>query len=225
MDLDGESYWYDIKPDDRNLKSLRVSMELKIDEGKVVGLLDETSLGYESYFKREKISGLSEDEYLEEVEGNMDGFLVESYELDENQSDKKKLVERFSFEIENLENTATLYFNPFIARFFKENPFKVQQRYYPVDFGFLRSYKYAANIKVPEGYKVKELPEPMNLSLPENSGVLRMACNESQGLVYVLFDLQLRSTQYTSSGYAYVKEFFEKAVLAQNQSYVVFEKN
>ncbi|MBO0322712.1 DUF3857 domain-containing protein [Muricauda sp. CAU 1633] len=225
MDLDGESYWYDIKPVDRNVKSVRISMDLNLEEGKITGILDETSMGYESFFKREKINALSEEEYLDEVENGLDDFYVEAYEVDQDQSDDQKLVERFSFEIQNFEHKETIYFDPFITRFFPENPFKVEKRYYPVDFGFLRNYKYAANIKVPEGYSVKELPESISLGLPENSGILRLVCNESQGEVFVLFDLQLRSTQYTSSGYAYVKEFFEKAVLAQNQSFVVLEKN
>jgi hypothetical protein len=83
---------------------------------------------------------------------------------------------------------------------------------------------YYAKIKVPEGYKVKEIPKPINLGLPENSGVMRFNCSESQGQVMVQFSLQLRSTQYTSAGYAYVKEFFENAVTTQNNSYLVLEK-
>ena len=36
--------------------------------------------------------------------------------------------------------------------------------------------------------------------------------------------LQLKSTHYTSEGYAYIRKFFEDAVTLQNKSYIVLEK-
>jgi len=45
-----------------------------------------------------------------------------------------------------------------------------------------------------------------------------------QDNVMVVFSIQLKSTQYTSEGYHYVKEFFANAVEGQNQSYLVLEK-
>ncbi|SFB90449.1 protein of unknown function [Flagellimonas taeanensis] len=225
MDLEEESYWYDIVPIEPNMKTVRIEMSLDPENSLVSGNFQEITTGYEALFKRDRLASLSEDEYLDKIEDSSNGdIFIKSYELDSLQSDDRKLVEHFSFEMEGLDQNKNLFFNTFLVRFFESNPFMSETRNYPVDFGYLRSYMYYAKIKVPEGYKVKEIPKPINLGLPENSGIMRFNCSESQGQVMVQFSLQLRSTQYTSAGYAYVKEFFENAVTTQNNSYLVLEK-
>lgn len=225
MDLDGDSYWFEIEPENLNGRAVRVQMDLDFENGNGKGEIDEISTGYEAYLKRNRLTELSEDDYLKKIEeGTIEDFYIESYKVDMENSNELKLVEHFSFATDNLKGKQTMYVNPFIIQFFKSNPFKTDSRNYPIDFGYLRSYKYFANFKVPSGYRLKELPESINIGLPDNSGILRFNCGESEGMVMIQFALQLKSTQYTSEGYAYVKTFFEKAVEAQNQSYMVFEK-
>lgn len=225
MELDGASYWYDIVPEKSNTRAVRLQVKLDLENGLASGVCDEISKGYDAYFKRNRLASLSSEEYLEEIEkGNSDGFFVNDYEIVEEQSDEKNLVERYSFELEGVEPSGTIYFNPFIIRYFKNNPFKAETRSYPVDFGYLRKFNYMAKIEVPEGYKIKEIPAPVNLALPDGSGVLRFNTTEIQGDVMVIFSLQLKSTQYNNAGYSYIKKFFSNAVASQNQSYVVLEK-
>ncbi|GLU42564.1 hypothetical protein Musp01_01880 [Muricauda sp. NBRC 101325] len=225
MDLDGESYWFDIVPENKNRRAIQIEMSLDLENGLVTGNFDEITTGYEVLFKKNQLASLTTDEYLDELEESATGdFSIENYELNDEESDDSKLVEHFEFEMDGVESGATIYFNPFAIKFFKTNPFIAEQRFYPVDFGYLRSYMYYANIEVPEGYKIKELPETLILSLPENSGMLRFNCSESQGKVMVQYSLQLKAPHYTSEGYGFVKKFFENAVNAQNNSYLVLEK-
>ncbi|KAB7529364.1 DUF3857 domain-containing protein [Flagellimonas olearia] len=223
MDLDGESYWYDILPEKNNSRSIQVKTELK--DGKAVGTLDDITMGYEAFFKRDQVAKTSEEKYLGEMERELDDdFVIQTYETNSEKSDERTLVEHFEFELRNINMDATVFLNPFLVRFFAANPFKSEQRYYPIDFGFLRNYRYMANIKIPEGYRVKEFPEVVNLALPDQSALLRFECKEYQGVINVYFNFKLNSTQYNSEGYAYIKKFFERAVNVQNQSYLVLEK-
>ncbi|MDC6365825.1 MULTISPECIES: DUF3857 domain-containing protein [Flavobacteriaceae] len=225
MDLDGESYWYKITPEKQNSVTVRLSLDLKNETA--IGNFDEVSIGYDGLFKKNEISSATEEEYLTAIENEIDDdFLIVSYKLDKELSDEKKVVEHFGFKLEDFDFDQTVYLNPFLVRFFKSNPFKVEKRYYPIDFGYLRSYRYMASIKIPENYKVKELPKPMHMALPEKSGMLRFECKEleGQGVITVFFDLRLLATQYTSEGYGYVKEFFENVVTIQNKNYLVLEK-
>lgn len=225
MDLDGDSYWYDIVAERENGIVVRAKMELDPENGMVLGEFDKALQGYDAYFKRSHIASLSEEEYLDEIEKeSRDGFYIKSYEKIEEKSAEKNLVERFTFEVEGLEASSNIFFNPFLVKYFSTNPFKAETRNYPVDFGYLRKFYYMANIKVPDGYRIKELPKPINLALPDGSGVLRYNTTNMEDNVMVVFSIQLKSTQYTSEGYHYVKEFFANAVEGQNQSYLVLEK-
>jgi hypothetical protein len=44
-----------------------------------------------------------------------------------------------------------------------QNPFKQENREYPIDFDFLMD-KYV-NITIPDGYTVEQVPEPLNVSI------------------------------------------------------------
>ncbi|MDC6361331.1 MULTISPECIES: DUF3857 and transglutaminase domain-containing protein [Flavobacteriaceae] len=223
MDLDGDSYWYDILPEKNSSRSIQVKAELMDD--RVVGIMDDITMGHEAFSKRNEIASTSEEEYLGKIEKEMDDdFVIHTYEADNEKSDEKALVERFGFELENVKMDNTVFFNPFLVRFFGKNPFKSEKRYYPIDFGFLRNYRYMAKLKIPEGYKIKQLPEALNLALPDRSGLLRFECKDYQDVINVYFTFKLNSTQYNSQGYAYIKKFFEMAVNVQNQSYLVLEK-
>ncbi|MBA4746185.1 MAG: DUF3857 domain-containing protein [Muricauda sp.] len=225
MDLDGESYWFDIEAPKGNSKEVMLRLNLNFEEGTAKGNFDEISRGYEAYFKNNHLASISNQEYLDEVENSTNGdFYINEYNIDEDKSNENMLMEHFTFELENLNTSKNIYFNPFLIRFFQTNPFKSSERNYPVDFGYWRNYKYMANIKIPEGYRIKDLPENNNIALPGGSGVLRFNCSTSQDNIIVFFNLQLRSTQYKSEGYAFVKELFEQAVTSINQSYLVFEK-
>ncbi|MBR9855626.1 MAG: DUF3857 and transglutaminase domain-containing protein [Algicola sp.] len=225
MDLNGDSYWMDIEPEKLNGRIVRVNLVLDLENSSAIGTFDEISKGYDAYFKQNRVAELSREEYLNKIEKEyIEGFYIKDYKVNEQQSNEKNWVEHFSFELEGLEPSRTIYFNPFIIRYFKDNPFKAETRSYPVDFGYQRKFNYMANIEVPVGYKIKELPEPVNLILPDGSGVLQYNTTQMNGKIMVVFSLQLRSTQYSNVGYDYLKKLFSKAVASQNQSYIVLEK-
>lgn len=223
MDMKKGSYWQEIHPEQKNGRTLRLQLEL--DEDKLVGSLEERSMGHDAFFKREHIRSLPRDRYLDRMEDGFDrDFTIVDYRVDLERSDDRLLVERFDFEADGLGAEGSVYFNPFLVRFFNSNPFKAETRNHPVDFGYPRSYYFMASIKVPEGYRLGELPKPVHLGLPDNSGSLRFNCTQSDGTVLLNFSLQMKFPQYSSAGYPFVKEIHEQAVLLQNKSYLVFER-
>ncbi|MEC7772538.1 MAG: DUF3857 domain-containing protein [Bacteroidota bacterium] len=225
MDMDEGSYWLDIEPEKLNIRSIRLQVDLDFESGTNTGVFDEISRGYEAYFKRRNLSSMTEVEYLDQIEKSGAGdFRIDNYQIDQDKSNEKQLVEHYEFTVESVNNGETILVNPFTVQYFKKNPFESETRHYPVDFGYLRTYRYYANFTVPKGYRVKELPSSINVGLPGNSGTLHFNCMESKGQIMVQFALQLKYTQYASEGYAYVKKLFENAVNVQNNSYLVFEK-
>jgi len=188
------------------------------------GSLFDMSIGYENIKQRKRLS-LSTEEYLTEIERQFGpDFYIENYIINEKLSNENKLVQQFQFEIEDVIENNEIYFNPFIRKFFNSNPFKAEERNYPIDFGYPRQYNYSMSIIVPEGYRIKNLPEKLGLKLPEELGFLVFKCKYENGRVNVFFQFKINETQYGSEVYNSLKTIFGKAVDAQNQSIVVFEK-
>ncbi|MEN1784113.1 MAG: DUF3857 and transglutaminase domain-containing protein [Bacteroidota bacterium] len=225
MDFDTDSYWQDIIPTDKNKKVTHVRMELEPVAGKAKGFMSKTSTGYYFINRYKTVQSIPEEEYLISLEESIgDDFYITSYEKNKVPRNTSRITEKFGFEIEGIQQNGDLHINPFLIKSFETNPFKASVRNFPIDFGFKRSNTYTLNIKIPEGYKVKFIPEQKAIALPESSGMLKLECRETNGFLSVFYHFELKATQYTSDAYDYVKQFFQEAVDIQGLSYIVLEK-
>ena len=226
MDFDNESYWYDILPESSNAIMIRAQMTLDPFNKKLSGIFDFINTGYKKVSQDEILETTKEEEYLEKLEEEIsDDFHIISHEKNLKYSDDKKITERFNFEIENLFQGDNIYLNPFVIKFFEKNPFVSTERNYPIDFGYPMKYQYILNMKIPEGYKLKSLPEGKNFTLPNSGGLLKLSVidNES-GTLNLFFTFDLNSAHYSNEYYSGIKQLFNEAVNGQNQSLIVLEK-
>jgi len=226
MDFDNESYWFDIEPESVNAQMIRVQMTIDPTEKKLSGMLDLINLGYKKVFQDELLETIKQEDYLEKLEEEIsDDFHIVSHEKKLKYSDEKKITERINFEIENLIQGDNIYLNPFVIKFLDKNPFISSERNYPVDFGYPMKYQYILNVKIPDGYKLKSIPDTKSVTIPNNGGVLKLNVTENQiGSLNLFFTFELNGTHYTNDYYSGIKEFFNEAVKSQNQSLIVLER-
>lgn len=225
MDFEKESYWHVIAPVKDNRHSIRGEVNFDMKEKIAHGKLVDVSIGYESVNQKKKLLALNQEEYLEDIEKQFGpDFYIEDHNVNEKLLNEDKLLQQFQFEIEDIFGDSEIYFNPFLRKFFDSNPFKAEERNYPIDFGYPRQYGYFLSIAVPEGYHVKNLPEKVALKLPEDSAVLVFDCKHENGRVNVFFQFSINGIQFTSEAYDFVKTMFMKVVDVQKQSLVVFKK-
>lgn len=225
MDFKNESYWQNILPALNNRLQIRTHLKLDLEKNKGIGIFDRINLGYNAVNTREIIDQYSEDEYLDTIEDANDGdFVVTSYDLRKDSNHETKVSERFGFELENIGNGETIYLNPFLVRFFEQNPFLLDERHYPVDFGYPRKYRYSINITIPEGYEVQELPEVQSVQLGDKMVVFKFYYKESSNQVALTFDLDLNSSHIKAEDYQGLKDVFKHVTDVQNNSLVVLKK-
>lgn len=225
MDFKNDSYWYDIKADDSSLHQIRMQLTFDVEENMAFGKLDVINQGYNAFYVKEKIDTQNEDSYLESFEEDIaSDFSIISYERKEELQDAKNSSERFEFEIENILKGDMVYFNPFLIPFFKKNPFTLEKRTYPVDFGFPRKYKYQMTIVVPEGYIVREIPKSINVKTGEESIVMKFQSQASQKNIIITFILDLNTPHIPADDYENLKEVFKHVTDIQNNSLIIFEK-
>lgn len=226
MDFKNDSYWFDIVPEQRNSTNVRMQLEIDEDNNSLRGVLSQINSGYFSVFKKEELAASSQDKYLEKLENDLiDDGSIESYSLLEESSMDKKVVERIQFEIDQNTIGQNIYVNPFVLKFFSESPFLAETRNYPVDFGYPRNYTLTMNLKIPEEYELKSLPENLSYDLPDNKGSLRLESKENHGGSLLLrFDLRIKLSQYPSHQYKQIKTLFSKALQVQTQTLIVLRK-
>ena len=117
-----------------------------------------------------------------------------------------------------------IYLNPFVGLQEKENPFKVEKREYPVDFGSAIEKLYLCKITIPYGYDVDELPKNVLLKLPGNAAKYAYSLIRSGNDISLTSNLQINNSLFTQEEYPNLSEFFTQIVAKQAEQIVLKKK-
>lgn len=225
MDFKNESYWYDIKPKANSNSAMYVSLKLT-ENGNIIGKLRRVSSGYIAYNKRQAYSAKSEDDIVSEFESEFSNLTVENYVLENKTDINKSLVEIFDvvFDFEN--DLHKIYFNPFFGGSFQENPFKQENRLYPVDFGYERKYILNFSLELPDNYKSESIPISNSIKSSDNSTKYSLLTRNNQGYNITLNSkLIIGETTYNNNQYGTLKEIFKQAIISQKTPLVLKKSN
>lgn len=225
ISMNKPSYWVDLVASQKESKICNLALELMPD-GKIKGNITEISLGYEAYNKRKAIKKFnSVEEYVENLDERMPKIKIISSKLDGLDSLERPLSESYEIEInayDNL-NKGQFAFNPFFMDRIKENPFKLMERNYPVDWGAPSDVRISLMCIYPEGYEVISKPEAVALALPAKAGrfTSEITIDGNQFLFQQM--TMLNKSIYQPEEYPYLKELFNKMVQVQKTD-IIFRK-
>ena len=136
------------------------------------------------------------------------------------------ILENFKFSASNSADVIgnKIYFKPLFFNGVKKNPFKLEKREFPIDFGTASSYTNRVSITIPEGYSIESMPEAVVFALSDNLGTYKyqvVAAGESMINVYSL--LQINSAIIPSEKYNEIRDFY-KGIVTKNLEQVVLVK-
>ena len=221
MDFNEGSKWIDINPSSKS--SIMYNVEINFDEEQnLVGQVKNRLTGYHA-LDLKKSYFTDKNSYLERLENNSPFIDIYNHEVSSNIT-SDKFSESYDIEYISDEINDLLYLNPFIIKFFSENPFKLQERTYPIDFGYKDNYLYYLSFNLGDEYLVKEKPEDIRLGLPNNAGELAFSTKVVGNIISLVFKIDFKSAVYPPEYYPYLKEFMSKVVDIQKNSLFVLEK-
>jgi hypothetical protein len=224
MDFKNDSYWLDIIPQKNNKVVVRANLKFDLSSGLGKGAIDVANLGYNAVYQKETLETLSTEEYLNEIEDGSKNLSFISHKRIDDSTDEKKVVERFQFEIEDALDSDIVYLNPFLMKFFESNPFLLEKRNFPVDFGYPRSYKYQINIEIPDGYSIDELPKKKVVQMPNEQAVLQFDNRKTTKGMSLILELKLNNYHIQPENYVGLKELFTYVTDIQNNSLIVLKR-
>lgn len=101
-----------------------------------------------------------------------------------------------------------LYIHPTIVPLITENPFIRKGRQQPVEFSFPRQYRIIANIVLPAGYDVEELPRATRMTTRKKGMECSLQVQHEGRTIRCLFDLSQSRILYPAAEYTDVSAFF-----------------
>ena len=220
-----ESYWYDLKPTEK-AKSVHM-LNLTLEPGGVMkGTVQTSYFGYEAVRERRKIlSSRGEKEYISDLGTKWDNVDIKNFELKNVEELGKPLVMKLEIEAQGYDhlNANNFIFNPFLVDRWESNPFKSNERLYPVDFGAPVEEIFILNLEYPAEFEVSGLPERVGLSLPNNGGRYIFDVQKTGNKLTVNSSLLVAKTVFSSEEYHFLKELFNRVIATQNMD-IVFKK-
>lgn len=183
--------------------------------------------GYEGIkWRNEYKSFDDEDEYLTKIEEETEGLIVNDYSKENLKNIDESPLEEFDFEWENaIEKAGAAYvINPLEILNINENPFKRDERLYPVEFPCPIKTKFMIQVKIPEGFTVKELPKSLNMALiDKKSGSIRYLVSQNGNTLTLMVDFKINRLVFVPEEYTILKRFFEEAYSIQNSPIVLVQ--
>lgn len=192
-------------------------------EGNVSGKTREQYFDYNAFVFREYNLKTAKDIYLEKIEKKYGGLEIEEYATANDKDLTKPMVENFNFKHTNISERIgdKLYFSPMLYYAKTENPFKEENREYPVDFSFPYQDKYSISITLPEGYEVESLPKPIAVNMEDNIGSFKYNISSSGKQIQLTASIDINHSVVSPIYYVTLKDFYKKMIEKQNEKVVL----
>lgn len=191
-------------------------------DGKAVGKVQIKKSNHYGYLFRKKYFSMSEEDYIRDKESSFGDMFIKDY-LAENTEGDGAIVEKFSYEIENVADIVgdKIFITPLMFLADDENPFKLEERNFPVDFVYPFTDKYIINMKLPEGYEVTSLPKPVKLSFGENLGQYQFIISNSGNFIRLNVDFDINTNIIAPKDYEFLKQFFNEKIKKESEQIVL----
>lgn len=219
---DGTTKEIDLMPS-KNSKEI-VSVSAAVDKnGIVTGKVRNQKQDYYAYVFREKYAEMNEDTYAELLEKKHRGIEIGTYKRTAGKEADKPLQEDYEFIHKNMCDVISgkIYFSPMLHFTESQNPFKQDEREFPIDFGYPWQDKYMINIAVPEGYVVESMPKPVAVSMEDNIGSFKYNAIVQGNTIQisVLFDINFPNVSQVY--YKTIKDFYQMVIDKQKEKIVL----
>jgi len=214
------SYWYKHKPDENNETIIHAIANV-IGQSEIEIQTRVIYKGYNATNKREEISELSEEEYINKLNDENEELQITKQTIENVDDTEKPIIETIEFKSESDFVNNSIYLKPFVIKSFKTNPFKLEERNYPVDIGYKRKFTYNLIFNIPANYKIKSLPENRKIVLPNMGGTLAYLSDVKNNKITINFSFSLDRTIYKPNEYYLIKEFISQLIIAQNERIIL----
>lgn len=197
--------------------TLKPSGELK---GKIIF----TRNGYDAHHSRKKFAD-GEEAYVKDLIGN------KSWEIDKSDFQTMEQIGGTLKEVHELiiPDHATvsgdlIYVNPLMGFELKDNPFKIETRLYPVDFGSPFDRSILTKITIPEGYAVDEMPSNKVITLPNSQGKYFYSISLFGNTINCTSKLVIDKALFLQGEYPLLREFYTQIIAKQAEQIVLKKK-
>ncbi len=166
-----------------------------------------------------------EDDLISQIEQENNDIEILNFRVSNKDDITKSVVEMYKFEkedgVEVIGNK--MYLTPMLFIGYDENPFKLDVREYPIDFGTPWQRKSRVIIQIPEGYSIESIPENIAFGMRDNIGKFIFKIQATENKIDISSFVEVNEGIVPAHYYSELKELFNQIVLKQTEKVVLFK--
>lgn len=196
------------------------------DDGSWEGTLTCSDRDYSAFYNRVSLKADGEETFAEKMfEDDITDMELKSYTFENTNDLSEPLKSKYEIKINSGTTLADgrMYLNPMLNEGMSENPFKLEERTFPIDYGHGYSYTYILNLVLPDGYTVEEMPEATRIALPNKGGSFTYNTSAKENTLQLMSKLSIKQTFFQPEEYAVIKKFYDM-IVAKHAEQIVLKK-
>jgi len=204
--------WIDLTNIGKNITINLITAELKSD-GSIIGNYTSVYYNQPALGIKTTIGNLKDSaEYMQQLEKNLK-IVIEHVSYEGEKSVISNQVTRvIKFSKTNETQSDYIYLNPLFFTHMDKPNFIQSERRLPVEFNYPNSYRINSSVRLPENYKIEEMPKSGKITL-----------NNNNGLIEVFYRFDLNQTIFPYTEYEALQNFFTE-VVNKNNALIVLKK-
>ena len=203
-----------------------VNAELTLENtGELKGKLQIERTGYYAHGSRKNYFSKGEADYQKDFLGSRSWELSKSDYQNANEIQQSfKEAHELTINDHITSTGEMIYLSPFVMDQEEENPFKLEAREYPVDFGSPFDKTYVIKITIPDNYTVEELPKSKALVLPNSAAKYFFNAAQAGNTINIASSLSLNRSLFVQDEYPNLREFYNQIVAKQAEQIILKKK-
>ena len=220
----GSSTTVSLYPSKYNTKKIKLSTKLD-SEGTITGMMMTTYTNLNALQYRDNYASLAEDDLISKIESKNNAIEIEKIRLNNKNDLSKPVIEMVKFTRDNQVDIIgdKMYISPLLFLTTSENPFKQEERLFPVDYGSAWKNELNISIQIPEGYSVASKPEDFSLTLPNNLGSYILKTKVIGNKINVTSQTKINAAIIGADHYKTLKDLYKKAIDNQLEKIVLVQ--
>lgn len=218
---DRSSVQVDLMPEFLSFKD--VIMVVDVDaKGKVSGKVKNQFSDHLALDFRTANHLTANENYLENLESKHK-IEISEYVRNNMEDLSKPVVESFLFESEKYTEILEdkIYITPLMFLRTEQNPFKLEKRDFPVDFGYPKQEKYMVILNIPEGYTVESMPQQLDIVSQDGLESFHFYFQQNGSSIQLLATNTIKTAIVSSEKYPQLKDYFQQMVNKQMEKIIL----
>lgn len=218
----GNSQKINLVKSESSYKFTSMNFEIAPD-GVVKGKLKQQQNNHNAMLYRDYVANENLESYIEKLEIESGKIEIKDYQRENVDELQKPIVEYFSFSGNSLCEVIhnKIYFSPMLFFALNENPFKQETREYPIEYDFPFENKYQINVRIPEGYSIVSVPNPIEISIIEDIAKFKFLTKVIDNEIQISVVHQIRESVIKAQNYDLLKEYYQRIIEKQNEKIVL----